>query len=184
MSSADDAKNKKFKVKLLSLVQLFATPWTVVCQAPLSVGFPRQEYWSGLPFLSPRDLPDPGIEPWYPSLQSGCLTSEPPGKSDVKNKSKLFSREVVIIQARMVSDLNHRIVMRSWILDELFKVQMMGFVRTGEGVLEPGRGASQVRLVEKNPPANAADIRDVGSISGLGRSPGRGMAALSSILAW
>ena len=143
MSSADDAKNKKFKVKLLSLVQLFATPWTVVCQAPLSVGFPRQEYWSGLPFLSPRDLPDPGIEPWYPSLQSGCLTSEPPGKSDVKNKSKLFSREVVIIQARMVSDLNHRIVMRSWILDELFKVQMMGFVRTGEGVLEPGRGAER-----------------------------------------
>ena len=129
------------------------------------MGFPRQEYWSGLPFPSPGDLPDPGIEPWYPSLQADCLTSEPPGKPDVKNKSKLFSREVVIIQARMISDLNHRIVMRSWILDELFKVQMIGFVRTDEGVLEPGRGASQVGLVVKNPPANAGDIRDVGLIT-------------------
>ena len=46
-----------------SHVQLFVTPWTVACQAPLSVGFPRQEYWSGLPFPSPGDLPDPGIEP-------------------------------------------------------------------------------------------------------------------------
>ena len=68
---------------------------------------------------------------------------------------------MVIIQARIISDLNHRIVM-SWILDELFKVQMIGFVRTDEGVLEPGRGASQVGLVVKNPPANAGDIRDVG----------------------
>ena len=41
-----------------------ATPWTVACQAPLSMGFSRQEYWSGLPFPSPGDLPDPGIEPW------------------------------------------------------------------------------------------------------------------------
>ena len=47
----------------LSRVQLFATPWTVAHQAPLSTGFPRQEYWSGLPFPPPRDLPDPGIKP-------------------------------------------------------------------------------------------------------------------------
>ena len=47
----------------LSCIQLFATLWTVACQAPLSMGFPRQEYWRGLPFPSPRDLPDPGIEP-------------------------------------------------------------------------------------------------------------------------
>ena len=66
-------------------------------------------------------------------MQADCLTFEPPGKPDVKNKSKLFSGEVVIIQARIISDLNHRIVM-SWILDELFKVQMIGFVRTDEGV--------------------------------------------------
>ena len=45
-----------------------ATPWTVACQAPLSMGFSRQEYWSGLPFLSPGDLPDPGIKPGSPAL--------------------------------------------------------------------------------------------------------------------
>jgi len=48
---------------MFSPVQLFATPWTVVHQAPLSMGFSRQEYWNGWPFPSPGDLPDPGIEP-------------------------------------------------------------------------------------------------------------------------
>ena len=69
----------KVKVKSLSHVRLFATPWTVACQAPLSVGFSRQEYWSGLPFPSPGDLPDPGIEPGSPTLEADALTSEPPG---------------------------------------------------------------------------------------------------------
>ena len=68
----------------LSRVQLFATPWTVACQAPLSMGFPRQEYWSGLPFLSPGDLPNPGIKPVSPALASGFFTTEPPGKPYVK----------------------------------------------------------------------------------------------------
>ena len=72
----------KVKVKSLSRVRLFATPWTVAYQAPLSMGFSRQEYWSGLPFPSPGDLPDPGIEPWSPALQADALTSEPPGKFD------------------------------------------------------------------------------------------------------
>ena len=58
----------KVKVKLLGCVQLFATPWTVACQASPSVGFSSQEYWSGLPFPSPGDLPDPGIEPRSPTL--------------------------------------------------------------------------------------------------------------------
>ena len=58
----------KVKVKSLSRVQLFATPWTVPYQAPPSMGFSRQEYWSGLPFASPEDLPDPGIEPGSPTL--------------------------------------------------------------------------------------------------------------------
>ena len=49
----------------------FATPWTVMHQAPLSMGFPRQEYWSGLPFPSPGDLPDPGIKPTSPALAGG-----------------------------------------------------------------------------------------------------------------
>ena len=53
---------KRKKVKLLSSVQLFATPWTVAYQVPPSMGFSRQEYWSGLPFPSPRDLPDSGIK--------------------------------------------------------------------------------------------------------------------------
>ena len=56
------------KVKLFSRVQLFATPWTVAYQVPPSMGFSRQEYWSGLPFLSPGDLPNPGIEPGSPAL--------------------------------------------------------------------------------------------------------------------
>ena len=64
----------------LSHVWLFATPWTVVYQASLSMGFSRQEYWSGLPFPSPGDLPDPGIEPQSPALQADALTSEQPGK--------------------------------------------------------------------------------------------------------
>ena len=68
------------KVKSLSRVWLFATPWTVGHQAPPSMGFPRQEYRNGLPFPSPRDLPDPGIEPGSPALQADALTSEPSEK--------------------------------------------------------------------------------------------------------
>ena len=67
-------------MKSLSRVQLFATPWTVAYQVPSSVGFSRQEYWSGLPFPSPEDLPHPGIEPRSPALQADALSSEPPGK--------------------------------------------------------------------------------------------------------
>ena len=54
---------------------ILATPWTAACQAPLPMGFSRQEYWSGLPFPSPGDLPDPGIEPRYP-LQADPLPTE------------------------------------------------------------------------------------------------------------
>ena len=56
-----------------------ATPWTVAHQAPPSMGFSRQEYWSGLPFPSPGDLPDPGIELRSPALRADALTPEPPG---------------------------------------------------------------------------------------------------------
>ena len=59
---------------------LFATPWTVAHQAPLSKRFSRQEYWSGLPFPPPGDLPNPGIKPRSPALQADSLLSEPPGK--------------------------------------------------------------------------------------------------------
>ena len=70
----------KVKVKLLSCVRLFAAPWTVAHQAPPSMEFSRQEYWSGLPFPSPGDLPDPRIEPGSPAIQADALPSEPPGK--------------------------------------------------------------------------------------------------------
>ena len=73
---------KSKKVKSLSRVWLFMTPWTVAYQAPQSTEFSRQEYWSGLPFPSPGDLPNPGIEPGSPALQADTLLSEPPGTSD------------------------------------------------------------------------------------------------------
>ena len=63
----------KKKMKSLSCVRLFATPWTVAYQAPPSMGFSRQECWSGLPFPSPGDLPNPGIEPRSPALQADAL---------------------------------------------------------------------------------------------------------------
>ena len=59
----------------------FATPWTIACQTLVSMEFSRQEYWSGLPFPSPGDLPDPGIEPVPPPLAGGLFTTELPGKS-------------------------------------------------------------------------------------------------------
>ena len=59
-------------------------------QAPLSMGFSRQEYWSGLPFPSPRDLPDPGIEPKSPALAGAFFTTEPPGKS-IPNITELYT---------------------------------------------------------------------------------------------
>ena len=59
------------------------TLWTVACQAPLSMRFSRQEYWSDLPLPSPGDLPHPGIEPGSPVLQADALLSEPPGKSQL-----------------------------------------------------------------------------------------------------
>ena len=68
------------KVKSLSRVQLFEIPWPAAFQAPLSMGFSRQEYCSGLPFPSPGDLPNSGIEPGSPTLQVDTLPSKPQGK--------------------------------------------------------------------------------------------------------
>ena len=67
------------KVKSLSRVRLLVTPWTVARQAPPSMGFSRQAYWTGLPFPSPGDLPNLGIEPESPTVQADALPSEPPG---------------------------------------------------------------------------------------------------------
>ena len=68
------------EVKSLRCVWLFATPWTGAYKSPLPMEFSSQEYWSGLPFPSPGDLPDPGIEPRFPASQADALPSEPPGK--------------------------------------------------------------------------------------------------------
>ena len=71
---------------MLSHVQLVVTPWTVAHQAPLSLGFSRQEYWSGLPFPSPGDLPDPGIEPGSLVMTGRFFTTAPPTKKKKKTK--------------------------------------------------------------------------------------------------
>ena len=79
-------------VCVLNHVQLSATPWTAARQIPLSMEFSRQGYWSGLPFSTPVDLPDPGIEPlspMLPALAAGFFTTEPPGKSPLFKK-KIF----------------------------------------------------------------------------------------------
>ena len=87
----------KVKVKSFSHVRLFATPWMVTYQAPQSMGFSRQEYWSGLPFPSPGDLSNPGIEPRSPALQTDALPSEPLGKPGkqlerIRNSARLFPK--------------------------------------------------------------------------------------------
>ena len=69
-----------FVAKSLNRDRLFATPGISACQAPLLIGLPRQKYWSGLPFPTPGDLPDPGNEPMSPALAGRFFTTEPPGK--------------------------------------------------------------------------------------------------------
>ena len=73
-------ENSKSENEVAQSCPTLYDPWTVAHQAPPSMGFSRQEYWSGLPFPSPGDLPDPGIEPRSPALQADALTSAPPGK--------------------------------------------------------------------------------------------------------
>ena len=75
------------KVKLLSRVRLFVTPWTVAHQAPPSMEFSRQEYLSGLPFPFPGDLPNPGIEPRSPTLRTDSLLSEPGNSNERESHS-------------------------------------------------------------------------------------------------
>ena len=97
---------KWIQVQSLIRVWLFATPWTVAYQAPLSMEFSRQEYWSGLPLPSPGDLPNPGVEPWCPALQADVLPSELPGKPKdqiVEIKRLLLLKENLISQVKEFS---------------------------------------------------------------------------------
>ena len=80
-------------------------PWAAAHQAPLSMGFPRREYWSGLPFPSPGDLPNPGIEPKYPALAGGFFITEPPGTPFWSiyyiTKSFISERTAIILGEKM-----------------------------------------------------------------------------------
>ena len=100
---------RRKKVKLLSRVQLFVTPWIVAHQAPLSMGFSRQEYQSGLPFPSPGDVSDPGIEPRSPTLQADSLASEPPGKPEyiMRNAGLDETQAGIKIAGRNIDNLRY-----------------------------------------------------------------------------
>ena len=76
-------KKRQTSFHKIFVTQLCLIPWTAAHQAPLSMGFSGQEYWSGLPFPSPGDLPDPGIEPTPPALTGGFFTTAPPGKPKI-----------------------------------------------------------------------------------------------------
>ena len=82
-------------------------PWTVASQAPLSMGFPKQEYQSGLPFPSPGDLPDPAIDPRSPALQADSLLSEPPGKPHIFYSIQLYNYTPPTYKNRMMQWKEH-----------------------------------------------------------------------------
>ena len=86
-------------MKTLSCVQIFATLWTVAYQTPPFMGFSKQEYWSGLPFPSPGDLPNPGVEPRSPTLQADALPSEALGKS-YSERNRMLNRKLPNTQNR------------------------------------------------------------------------------------
>ena len=92
-------KKVKTESEVTQLCLTLCDPWTVIGQAPPSMGFSRQEYWNGLPFPSPGDLPDPRIESGSPALQADSLPSEPPGNT--------FSASSVIFFFLFVNVVNH-----------------------------------------------------------------------------
>jgi len=95
------------EVKSLSRVRLFVTLWTVAYQASPFMGFSRQEYWSGLPFPSPGDLPDSEIEPGSPALETDDLTSEPPGKPQNTGVGSLSLVQQIFLTQELNGGLLH-----------------------------------------------------------------------------
>ena len=116
---------KESEVKLLSCVQLFATSWTVAYQAPPSMGFPRQEYWSGVPFPSPGDLSDPGIEPRSPTLQAEFLPAELRGKPKNTGVGNLSLLQGIFPTQELNQGLLQRWFFTSWISKE---AQVQGII--------------------------------------------------------
>ena len=97
--------------QLLSHVWFSVTPWTVACQAALSMEFSREEYWSGLPFPSPRDLPDPGIKPGSPALTGGFFTTAPPGKPPY---SLLSRKYYTVVKVALILEHGQSILIREF----------------------------------------------------------------------
>ena len=92
---------------MLSCVRLFVTLWTVAHQAPLPMEFSKQEYWSGLPFPTPGDLPDPGIQPASlvsPALAGGFFTTAPPGKPKMHSILCLLGEKYVLVTYQQLLD--------------------------------------------------------------------------------
>ena len=108
-------------MKSLSCFQLFATPWTVAHQSSLSMGFSRQEYWSGLPFPSPGDLPNPGIKPESPVLQADTLPSEPPGKPPSRRK-EIIKLKLEINQKETKETIAKINKTKSWFFEKINKI--------------------------------------------------------------
>ena len=125
----------KVKVNSLSHVRLFATPWTIAYQASPFIGFSMQEYWSGLPFPSPQNLPNPGIEPRSPSLQGDSLLSELPGKSSTflvpPNPSGLNFLLEALISASSLGQLSwdvtsqHFVFLVPWLFPDLLLASLL-----------------------------------------------------------
>ena len=103
-------QHQRSEVKFLSRVRLLATPQTIACYAPPSMGFSRQEYWSRLPFPSSEDLPDPGIKPRSPALQADALPSEPPGKSNSMFKRHQFYCSRTMLTKHIQKDHQRKIL--------------------------------------------------------------------------
>ena len=103
----------KWSCSVMSDVRLFVTAWTVAYQDPPSMGFSRQEYWSGLPFLSPGDLPDPGIQPSSPKWQADSLPTELPSWIGKLNIVKMFSPTWSIDLVQSYSE-SQQVILTNW----------------------------------------------------------------------
>ena len=143
------------EVSSLSRVWLFATPWTVAHQALPSMGFSRQEYWSGLPFPSPGELLDPGIEPGSPALQAGALPSEPPGKPYWTFKSlwyflmNLGGRYVIFFSLKSLGPLSLHLLGRIVTVLRIFFGTKLGILYVSEYIRGIDNGERMRKLVLK-----------------------------------